>query len=159
MSEQTKMREQLVKHLNGGEAFTPLEEFIDEIPFEKLGERPEGLPYSFYELFYHIVFAQKDIVEFSISGSYETSTWPDDYWPKEQAPADEQAWSKLKNEYFEDRKLFADFLLDENNDLLKPVKNGKTQSLLRETMLIIEHTAYHSGELLVILRLLGLHQK
>lgn len=159
MSEQTKMREQLVKHLNGGEAFTPLEEFIDEIPFEKLGERPEGLPYSFYELFYHIVFAQKDIVEFSISGSYETSTWPDDYWSKEQAPADEQAWSKLKDEYFEDRKLFADFLLDENNDLLKPVKNGKTQSLLRETMLIIEHTAYHSGELLVILRLLGLHQK
>ena len=158
MSEEKKLREQLVKHLNGGEAFTPLEEFIDEIPFEKLGERPEDLPYSFYELFYHIVFAQKDILEFSIAGSYETSTWPDDYWPKEQAPADEQSWENLKTEYFEDRKIFADFLLDENNSLLKPVKNGETQSLFRETMLIIEHTAYHSGELLVILRLLGLHK-
>ncbi len=158
MSEEKKLREQLVKHLNGGEAFTPLEEFIDEIPFEKLGERPQDLPYSFYELFYHIVFAQKDILEFSIAGSYETSTWPDDYWPKEQAPADEQSWENLKSEYFEDRRIFADFLLDENNGLLKPVKNGETQSLFRETMLIIEHTAYHSGELLVILRLLGLHK-
>lgn len=154
----TKLREQLVKHLNGGEAFIPMKEFIDEIPFEKLGIRPEGLPYSFYELFYHIAFAQKDILEFSISGTYETSSWPDDYWPKKQAPKNEEEWIKLKKDYFDDRKVFENFISDETNKLQDPVLNGKHESLFREVMLVVEHTAYHSGQLLVILRLLGLHK-
>ena len=35
-----------------------------------------------------------------------------------------------------------------------PKKNGKDeQTLLREVMLVIEHTAYHTGQMLVLLRL------
>ncbi len=66
-------KEELIKHLEGGEAFMALDDFIDKIPFEKLGEKPHNLPYSFYELFFHIVFAQKDIVEYSNSENYKTS--------------------------------------------------------------------------------------
>ena len=32
-------KKQLIKHLEGGEAFMALEDFIDKIPFEKLGEK------------------------------------------------------------------------------------------------------------------------
>lgn len=151
-------KEQLVKHLKGGEAFASLESFIDKIPFEKLGERPYNLPYSFYELFYHIVFAQKDILEYSISGDYKTSKWPDDYWPKESAPQNREAWEKLKKDYFDDRDIFENFLMDPKNDLNIPVRNSKNHTLLRETLLVIEHTAYHTGQMLIILRLLGLYK-
>ena len=151
-------KEQLVKHLKGGEAFASLESFIDKIPFEKLGERPYNLPYSFYELFYHIVFAQKDILEYSISGDYKTSNWPEDYWPEESAPPNREAWEKLKKDYFDDRDIFENFLMDPKNDLNISVRNSENHTLLRETLLVIEHTAYHTGQMLIILRLLGLYK-
>lgn len=151
-------KEQLVKHLKGGEAFTSLESFIDKIPFEKLGERPYNLPYSFYELFYHIVFAQKDILEYSISGDYKTSNWPEDYWPDESAPQNRETWEKLKKDYFDDRDIFENFLMDPKNDLNISVRNSENHTLLRETLLVVEHTAYHTGQMLIILRLLGLYK-
>ncbi|SKB61906.1 DinB superfamily protein [Salegentibacter holothuriorum] len=151
-------KEQLLKHLKGGEAFASLESFINEIPFEKLGERPHQLPYSFYELFYHVVFAQKDIIEYAISGDYKAANWPDDYWPKESAPNTSEDWEKLKKDYVDDRNVLENFLLDPKNDLNIPVRNSEHHTLLREVLLVIEHTAYHTGQMLIVVRLLGLYK-
>lgn len=54
MTGEQQMKEQLVKHLNGGEAFMSVDEMLKEIPFSETGVRPKDLPYSFYELFYHM---------------------------------------------------------------------------------------------------------
>ena len=150
-------REQLVKHLEGGLAYRAIDDFLDEIPFEKTGIRPSGLPYSFYEIFFHIVFAQKDILEYTISGNYKTKNWPEDYWPATMQPENKQVWEDLKADYFEDRKLLKDFILDTNNDLSGTIKNSEDHSLLREVLLVIEHTAYHTGQLVIIQRLLGVY--
>lgn len=151
-------KEQLAKHLKGGEAFASIENFIDKIPFGKLGERPHNLPYSFFELFYHIAFAQKDILEYVASQDYKASKWPDDYWPAETSPKSNEEWEKLKTEYFEDREKLESLLLNPKTDLNLPVKNSEDHSLFREILLVIEHTAYHTGQMLVILRLLGLYK-
>lgn len=153
-----QIREQLVKHLNGGEAFMPVDKMLKEIPFDKLGKRPEKLPYSFYELFYHLWFAQKDIVEYCKAEEYTASAWPADYWPQTKAPDTEAEWMELQQAFFNTRKEMADFLLDPSNDLLKPARPGTGHTLLREVMLVIEHNAYHTGQLLVVLRELGLHK-
>ena len=150
-------REQLVKHLEGGLAYRAIDDFLDEIPFDKTGIRPSGLPYSFYEIFFHIVFAQKDILEYTISGNYKTKNWPEDYWPATMQPENKQVWEDLKADYFEDRKLLKDFILDTNNDLSGTIKNSEDHSLLREVLLVIEHTAYHTGQLVIIQRLLGVY--
>lgn len=154
----TIIRKQLVKHLKGGEAFMPVDKLIGEITWDKLGKRPTDLPYSFYEVFYHIYYTQKDILNFCKAESYATPNWPDDYWPKTQAPKTEQSWKKLIVDYQTDRKELVSFLQTDKNELEKPVRHGKDgQTLIREMMLVIEHTAYHTGQLLVILRCLGLH--
>lgn len=153
-----EIRKQLTAHLMGGEAFMPIDEMLKKMPFEKVGKRPERLPYSFYELFFHITFAQKDILEYTISGDYETSQWPDDYWPDSNAPEDEAAWEKLKEEYVDDRKMLRDFVMDEKNQLDAPVRNSEDHTLLRELMLVIEHSAYHTGQLLTVMRLLGVYK-
>ncbi|HSP12255.1 MAG TPA: DinB family protein [Salegentibacter sp.] len=153
----SESRQQLVKHLMGGEAFIPIQDFIQEFPFEKLGERPPGLPYSFYEVFYHIRFTQKDILDFCLADSYKTPNWPEAYWPDSAKPENEAAWEKLKEHYFQERDHFASFILNKENKLQEPVKNARDQSLLREIMLVVEHTAYHTGQLLVISRLLGVY--
>ncbi|HET8837804.1 MAG TPA: DinB family protein [Flavobacteriaceae bacterium] len=148
------MKEQLAKHLKGGEAFQPIDHFLEEIPFEKLGIRPNRLPYSFYELFYHIAFAQKDILNFIVSDQYKTPQWPEDYWPKNQTPKNENEWKQLVFDYTKNRQKLMDIVQNEN-DLSKSVKKGEKQTIFRELLLVLEHTAYHTGQLAIILRLLN----
>ena len=157
MTKTVEIRDQLTKHLKGGEAFMLVDALLKEIKFEKLGERPNNLPYSFYELFYHIWFTQRDILIYCTAEIYEESQWPKDYWPEKRAPDTEGEWHELQQAYFDDRKKLSDFLLDPKNNLMKPVRPGTNHSLLREILIVIEHSAYHNGQLLIILRHLGLH--
>ncbi len=61
MNESHHYKARIAKHLLGGEAFMPVDEMLKLIEFDKLGIRPDDLPYSFYEIFSHIRFTQKDI--------------------------------------------------------------------------------------------------
>jgi len=146
------IKNQILKHLKGGEAFMPLDRVLDKFTFDTVGIRMSGLPYSPYEMFYHIVFAQKDILDFCTADEYKTHKWPDDYWPKQQAPKDKNEWETLKQSYFEDRDALIEFA--QKSDLSKVVKHGTDQTLIRELLLVIEHTAYHTGQLVVLARLI-----
>lgn len=158
MSEERNIRERLVKHLESGEAFMPITTMLGKISFEDINTRPSNLPYSFYELFFHVVFTQKDIVKFTCSDDYTKPKWPEYYWPRDKVCKSKEDWESLKAEYKADRERLKDFIVDESNGLTKAVRNGKDeQTLLRETLLVMEHTAYHTGQMMVILRLLNLH--
>ena len=157
MNEAVEIRDQLARHLQGGEAFMTIDALLKEMKFEKLGERPNNLPYSFYEIFYHIWFTKRDILIYCNAEIYEEFQWPKDYWPEKRAPDTEAEWLELQQAYFDNRKELSDFLMDPKNDLMKPVRSGTNHSLLREILIVIEHSAYHNGQLLIILRHLGLH--
>ena len=157
MGNSTEIKNQLVKHLNGGEAFMPVEEMLKEVGFSKVGVRPGDLPYSFYELFYHCWFAQKDIFKYFRSPEYKAPDWPNDYWSAKQAPENELEWEELKSSYLEDRKAITEFILKPEIDLLQTVPSNEKHTYLRGILLVIEHTAYHTGQMLVILRHLGQH--
>lgn len=157
MQESGQIKEQLIAHLKGGEAFVPIEELLKYIPFELLSKRPGRLPYSFYEVFYHIWFTQMDIINYCMSEEYHLPNWPVDYWPSQSAPENEVSWTALQNQYFKERERFSEFIQTSEADLLAPLPNGNKHNLLREILLVIEHSAYHTGQLLVILRELGLY--
>lgn len=125
-----------------------------DIPFDLLGERPHSLPYSIWQLVEHIRIAQWDMLEFSKDGNHKSPKWPDEYWPKETAPADEDSWKKTLKQIDEDLKEF--IKLVETRDLYEPIPHGSGQSILREALQIADHTAYHVAEIIVIRRLLGI---
>lgn len=157
MQNTTGIKEQLVSHLKGGHAFMPVDELLDKISFNDTGKRPAGLPYSFYEQFYHLRFTQKDILDYCWEKDYKEHTWPSDYWPAHQAASNEKEWEQLKSDFFSEREALIELILSPDNDLSDPVPSNEKHTLFREIMLVVEHTAYHTGQLLVILRLLGLH--
>lgn len=150
-----EIRNQLVNHLKGGEAFIPVEQMLKKIDFDKLGERPSNLPYSFYELFYHIYISQKDILNYCTQEDYVEVSWPQDYWPEKKGPDSEEEWEKMQKSFFKEREKLSQILLDPQNSLMAPVRSGTKHSLLREILLVVEHNAYHSGQLMIILRLLN----
>lgn len=157
MQASTGMKKQLINHLNGGEAYMAIDEMLPKIKFKDIGNRPAGLPYSFYELFYHIRFTQLDILEYCRDKDYREHTWPADYWPSEQTPDKEEAWEDLKAKYFKEREQLANLILSKGIDLSDSVPSNKNHTYFREILLVIEHTSYHSGQLLILLRHLGLY--
>jgi uncharacterized damage-inducible protein DinB len=150
---QFEWKKQLSSHLRGGEAFKPLEVLLEEVSFEMVGKRPYSLPYSIYELVYHIAYAQRDILKFCVETDYNDPIWPEDYWPVSKEPASKTDWDTLKQTYFEERQRF-DELLHQRN-LLESVPTNTKKTYLRAALLVIEHTAYHTGQLAVLLRLLN----
>lgn len=148
-------REQIVQQLEGGHAFLKIEDLLDEIDFNDLGKRPAGLPYSFYEQFFHIRVAQYDILDFTRNPDYEPREWPEDYWPLEAAPESKEEWEEQKKSFFKERDEMMNLILDEANGLNKPLEHGEGQTLLRESLLVLQHNAYHTGQLAILFRLLN----
>ncbi|WP_333474261.1 DinB family protein [Zunongwangia sp. HGR-M22] len=109
-------------------------------------------------MFYHITYTQKDILDYLILDDYNTPKWPEGYWDQKQAPESEQEWQQLKEQFFNERQQLSKYIQDDSNDLDAPVKNSEKHSLLRELLLVIEHNAYHTGQLILLLRLLGDHK-
>ncbi|UII23624.1 DinB family protein [Fulvivirga ligni] len=146
---------QLIKLLTEGNAHATFEQAVADLPEEYRGKRPDGLPYSVWELVEHIRIAQYDILDFSINPNYKEMVWPDDYWPENQALIDDAAWHSSIKQIQEDKKKFIAVISDPNADLYTPFKHGTGQNLLREALLIADHNSYHVGQIVLIRRLLG----
>jgi hypothetical protein len=141
--------------LKGGHAHVTVEDALAKLPANLRGKVPEGLPYSIWQLAEHIRITQWDILEFSRNPEHVSPKWPDEYWPKENAPANEAAWKKTLASIEADKKAFLALLQAPDADLHMPFAHGDGQNLLREALLIADHTSYHVGEILVIRRLFG----
>jgi len=144
---------ELKKLLNGGSAHVGLKDALAGLPFELLGQKPEKLPYSIWQLVEHIRIAQWDMLEFSKDGSHKSPKWPDDYWVTALAPSSEEQWSDTLKQLDDNLREF--ITLIETEDLFENIPHGSGQNILREALQIADHNAYHIAEIVVIRRLLG----
>jgi hypothetical protein len=146
--------ENLVDLIEKGNAHTALDDALKNMPYAILGEKPGDLPYSIWQLVEHIRIAQWDILEFSRDPSHKSPKWPEEYWPKETTPALAPEWEKSIDQIRKDRKAFTELLKNAGNRLDKPFKHGTGQSLLKEALVLADHNSYHTGEIIILRRLL-----
>jgi hypothetical protein len=156
VSESEELRKQLVALLDGGQAHATFADAVADFPVELRGVVVKGLPYSAWQIVEHIRIAQRDILDFSAppTGGYQPMEWPKAYWPEHAEPG-KGAWERSIAEVNADSEKFKKLVLKPGADLAKPFLWGEGQNLLRETLLIADHNAYHVGELIVLRRLLG----
>ena len=150
------VRKELMFQLNGGNAHVPFEKVVADFPAKYRGVVPEGLPYSSWQLLEHLRMAQADMLEFCTSRKYKEKKWPDDYWPKSPAPPDTRSWERSIRSVKTDRAAFIKLISDPDADLFAPIPWGDGQTLFHEACLIIDHNAYHLGEMVTVRRLLGM---
>lgn len=143
---------ELEKLLRGGTAHVGFEDAIADLPEALLGQRPDNLPYSIWQLVEHIRIAQADMLDFCRNPDYKPLNWPEDYWPKEAAPEDKATFEHSVRSIQEDLEAFIQLL--HRGDLYTPFPHGEGQNLLREALQIADHTAYHVAEIVVVRRLL-----
>jgi hypothetical protein len=149
------IRDLLSKALAWHDAHATFDDAVKDLPEDARGRRPENLPYSAWELLEHLRITQRDILDFCVNPDYEEMKWPDDYWPSAVAPSSDKAWTDSIRAFNKDRKALQKLAADPSVDLEAKIPHGSGQTCMRELVLVIDHTAYHVGQLVLVRRLLG----
>jgi uncharacterized damage-inducible protein DinB len=151
------LRDHLVRALDWNEAHAGFDQAVDGIPPDTRGARAPGFEHTPWQLVEHMRLAQEDILDFCVNARYEhTMTWPDDYWPTQPGPASARAWNASLASIKRSREAMKN-LAREVDDLTAPVPTGtRAQTYLRAILLVVDHNAYHVGQLVALRRALGI---
>lgn len=156
--EDSVLREHLCWLIQEGHAHITFEEAFDDVPVVKRGIRPDGLPWSLWELLEHLRITQWDILEFSRNPQHLSPPHPEGYWPGSPEPLKPNSWNDIFERVLADREEFESLIRDPANDLFEAFSWGDGQTLLREATLIADHNAYHIGQAIAVRRLLDCWQ-
>ena len=144
---------ELIELMAGGNAHVPFAQACAGLAPPLRNQAVPGVPYTIWQLVEHVRIAQHDIVEFCLNPAHVSPEWPAGYWP---APAvDEAGWQAALRAIAHGQERFIDLLRDPATDLFAPLPHGTGQSVFREALLIGDHLAYHTGQLVLMQRLLG----
>ena len=151
------VRDHLARALAWDEARATFDKAVAGIPAERRGARAAGFEHSAWQLVEHIRLAQDDLLDFCVNASYvHTMKWPDDYWPVDPEPPDGAAWDASLAGYARGREAMQR-LAHETPNLTALVPTGKeSQTYLRSILLVIDHTAYHVGQIVALRQALGI---
>ena len=155
MDRDKALREHLLELLGAGHAHLDFEKAIAGLPPDLRGVKPAGLPHSPWRLLEHMRIAQWDILRFSVDPHHVSPDFPTGYWPEGDAPPDSQAWEQSVLAFQTDLRSMMDLVANPETDLFKHIPHGQGQTILRETLLVADHNAYHLGQLVIVRRLLG----
>jgi uncharacterized damage-inducible protein DinB len=150
------LREHVVNLLTVRQAHGTFEDAVAQMPTGRVGDRPEALPYSVWELVEHLRRAQRDILDYCRDPDYTAPDWPDGYWPDAPAPPSDDAWAEAVAGVQDDRDALCEMVRDESLDLYDTVPASDEHTYLREMLLVADHNAYHIGQIIAVRRALGL---
>ncbi len=151
--DESKLREQLVHSLSGKGAHMSFDQAVKGFPRDLIGERVTHLAHTAWQLVFHLWIAQWDILEFSRDAAHHSPEWPKGYWPPNDAPDAAQLWDETIAKFNSDLAAMIALVRNREIDLLAPFPHGQGQTLLREALLVIDHNAYHVGQLVDLRRL------
>lgn len=155
MKNQSALVDTLKQMLTQASAHVTFNDAVKGLTLEECTKTPANMPYNIWQLVEHIRITQWDILDFCRNKDYKEMNWPDDYWPVHKKPENEAQWKHSVAEVKKDLKEFVELLEAPSADLYKPIPHGSGQHLLREAILIIDHTSYHTGEIIAIRRLIN----
>jgi DinB family protein len=154
MNADQSIRDQVSKLLEGGMAHLKLQDEIEAFPFDRAATTVNGAPYNAWQLLEHIRIAQHDILEFSRSESHVSPSWPDGYWPENEAPRDLEEWNQSISQVLDDLEAMKKLVNNPAVDIHAKIPWGDGQTVLREALLVADHNAYHLGQLVMLRRML-----
>jgi hypothetical protein len=150
MDNSNDLRKRLVYALQGKGAHLDLEKVLLNFPSRFRGKTFPHLPYTVWQLLEHMRIAQWDILDFSRDAKHISPKWPEGYWPKETEPPDDGAWDRAVDQFFTDLHAMQELVENPATDLYQNIPHGSGQNILREAILILDHNAYHLGQLVLL---------
>ncbi len=150
------LRRHLVGLLESSRAHAGFEATVRDLPPKLRGRRPESVAHTLWQLVEHLRIAQWDILEFCRGSDHDSRSWPEGYWPADEAPPDVAAWDESLAAFRRDLAAMCDLVADPGTDLTAPIPWGERHhTVLQQTLILADHNAYHLGQLVSLRRLLG----
>ena len=151
------IREQLARALDWEEAHVGFSKAVAGIPPDHRGARANGFAHTPWQMLEHLRLALHDLAEFALNAQYDHAMrWPDDYWPPNAAPSASE-WDASVAAFRADLARLQSLARNPVVDLIAPVPTGNaTQTYLRTLLLVIDHNAYHVGQLVALRQALGI---
>jgi len=152
MDTNKELRAHLRELLAGKSAHVDLETVLNDFPIEERNTRIANAPHTAWELLEHLRIAQHDIVKFSTDANHVSPKFPDGYWNKTEASAED--WRRSCEQILKDLQTMRDIVSDEAIDLMAEIPHGSGQTVLHEALLVADHNAYHLGQIAFLMRTL-----
>ncbi|RYG71293.1 DinB family protein [Lentibacillus lipolyticus] len=140
--------------LHGDDAhINPLWVF-EGLQWEVSGKRPEGCPYSVWQILNHMIFWQDFILGYLKGANTNFPEHADDSWPGGKAPSTEIEWEDAVFKFSEGLKKAeneAKMNLEERG-FGKWKSEGNRGDFL---VMLVNHNSYHAGQVVLIRRIMG----
>ncbi|HSR16889.1 MAG TPA: DinB family protein [Ignavibacteriaceae bacterium] len=148
-------RKNLIEILQGEPAHVSVKNAMEGINPKILNVRPlEGL-HSIWELFEHIRISQEDILRYTLDPKWVSPSWPEGHWPDPSEKATGEMLKKSINKFNSDLNVVIDLVKNSKIELTGEIPHGEGRTYFREILLIIDHNAYHLGQILCVRKALG----
>ena len=153
------VRKQLLQLLRGGNAHMPYDQAVADFPMDAVNIQPPNVPYTPWHLLEHMCITQWDILEFIRDPDHVSPSWPDEYWPAQDAQATPEDWKATIQSFRADLKALQDIVSDPETDLYAPIPHAKDYTIFREILVVSDHSAYHIGEFGILRQVMGTWSK
>ncbi|MGH9405176.1 MAG: DinB family protein [Terriglobia bacterium] len=127
-----------------------------DVPSELRGARPEGQPFTLWQLLEHLRLCVLDFLDSCRVPGYVEPKFPEGYWPASDTPASNQEWEQSVREFRSSLRTLEKLLLNPSNDLVSVIPGSNGRTALRQALACLDHNAYHLGQAVLLRRLLGI---
>ncbi len=148
------LRKSLSDFLNKALAHAAVKDAINNIKPELRNVQPQKGIHSVWEEFEHMRITQEDILRYTLDSNWKSPKWPDEYWPDNEKFND-KAWNDSVKKFFSDLDELIKLAKNTKIDLTSEIPHGEGRTYLRELLLIIDHNAYHCGQIILVRKFLN----
>ncbi len=148
------IRKNLAEFLNKALAHATVKDAINNLKPENRNVQPQKGIHSVWEEFEHMRITQEDILRYTLNESWKSPKWPEGYWPDNNKLTD-KIWDESVKNFFSDMDELLNLAKDPKIDLTAEIPHGEGRTYLRELLLVIDHNAYHGGQIIMVRKLLN----
>lgn len=150
------LREQLLALLEGGQAHMDFDDAVAGFPMKEINHHVPNASYTVWHALEHMRIAQWDIRHFVEDPDHVSPDFPGGYWPKEDQEATPAQWRKTLEGIRNDLEAVKGWVKNPKTNLLEPIPHALDYTVLREVLLVADHNAWHTSELVTLRRILDL---
>ena len=148
------LRQTVVELLQKGAAHVRLEDALSSLRPEWRTHHPPGA-HSVWQLLEHVRVTQEDILRYTLDPNWRSPAWPEGYWPENRSDLPDEVWRATYLHYERDLEELIALAQNPTYDLTARIPHGEGRTYLRQLLLVADHTAYHTGQIISLRRTLG----
>ena len=148
------LRQTVTELLQGGKAHVRLDDALSGLRPEWRTHRPPGA-HSVWQLLEHIRITQEDILRYTLDADWHSPVWPGGYWPENRNDLPEAVWQDTCSHYERDLQELIALAQNPAYELTATIPHGEGRTYLRQLLLVADHAAYHTGQIISLRRTLG----